>query len=685
MSALMRTIACSTMLVAASMAGCADFDHAEVTGGAGFDHLYNRKLSAFEQRLAASDYAGRTDAWTKLGRVWLDFVNCQPTGDREVANDGRSGEAAVAGFLAATVQLADRRRRLKRAEVSADGRRRAWQRERTLGEAVQATDFFDREPGDGSSRQVRWPSDEEHWPDELPAPITVEGACEEMSVSGDVDEQQRKYLRAVDRVEAAWEALPDEARRGGLEALYGRIRWSVGAASFQYATRRAIQGKRGEQSVSDDVDQRDVALTRDAWEQRARTYLEPFVGDNAKWPEDMAETRRAETQLMATVLMLRRSGGEFERADRRAALRRLRRALEMGLENGNRWAARYLVLREQNRLGEWEASAKLASSGPPATSPVYEAYIYRSAVALEQAGRDEAFVGLIKRVFRQHDASDDPFLEALHGRAMRHLAAYPFDQRIVEVLEEMGPRDELYGRVEAYARAAIGRGHTEAAEDAGEWLLRYHSDARARPRYRALLALVAFQRDNVDAFRRQIDEIARRPDALTEAIPPGRRASFFAPSDAALTRILRSTLPMMAEWGETPAAERRRERWLTIIVEEVQQFLRTTEESVARPALEEMYRLASEQLANHPRGYAERVGGEGPSTLVLGTVTVSREDLSSVEPVIGVTVEMPYSLTLVPRGDKPPFEWPERWPADSTGGPKDGQQDGRRVGQREDA
>jgi hypothetical protein len=659
------------VLAAVIMSGCAEFERVKIADETGFDHLYDRQLSAFEQQLAARRLTGEGGPWLALGQSWFEFATCREVEQRRLS--GTSG-ATMAEYLAATLRLEDRRRRARRSEslqrrASLTAVGASW-----LGRETQSKTFFQLEPVEPSSDEVRWPSDREHWPDERPAAVKVETACPRVQVDRAVDRQRRRVLQAAARVESVWRAMPEQQRRGALAALRDRVRWYAGTTAFRYASvyepsddeTEKPDGAAGPESAQ----ARDAAsgepaiqLEKRALERRARRYLEPMVRERAE-ARGLSESRRARTLLMLAVLELRQEPetGRARRKQREQALARVMQAREVGLSGRNRWSARYLALRELSRQGRWGEASSLASPRPSSESELYAPYAYRAGVALEQTDAESQFLGLIKDVFRDHRAEASPFLEALHARAMRHLAAYPFDRRIVEVLEELGPRAELYDRLETYARAAIGRGHTDAAEAAAEWLLRYHADARARPKYRAILALAAFQRDDPEAFRQQIGEIASRPESLMQAIPPGRRASFFAPADAALARILRLTLPMMAEWGESPAATQRRDRWLRIIVGEVQEFLRTTRESVARPALEEMYRLASEQLSAHPRGYAERIGAEQPSTLVLGTVTVGAQDLSTAEPTIDVEVDMPYSLTLVPRGDREPRAWPARWP-----------------------
>ena len=232
---------------------------------------------------------------------------------------------------------------------------------------------------------------------------------------------------------------------------------------------------------------------------------------------------------------------------------------------------------------------------------------------------------------------------------------------IVE-LEELGQRGGTFERIEEYARVALDRGRSANADAAAVWLLAHHHDAKFHPRYQAIRALAAFLDDDPQRFRERVTDVIQRPEAVLNAVPQTRRATFFAHADAELARILRQMLPVMAEWGDAPAVQTRRGRWLKIIVEETQGFLRRSEETLARPQLLELYRLASGLLADHPRGYAERVGAENLAPLVLGTVRVERGDLARFEPRATVALPEPFSLTLLPDPSLPPQQWPNFWP-----------------------
>ncbi|MFB6372012.1 MAG: hypothetical protein ABEN55_02585, partial [Bradymonadaceae bacterium] len=465
---------------------------------------------------------------------------------------------------------------------------------------------------------------------------------------------------ALDRVVRTYQPLADETRDGRLAELYWKTRLYGAAMASRYA-----RGYRAGWRVPKKMRKpRAKRLAAASLETRAADWLGPILAADSPAQTFLSESAMARARLLGAT-MADRDG------DPKTARSRVARALDGGLSGSNRWGARYLLLRILTRTGRWQAGAALADELPPTNSRYFAAYVYRSGLALRRVDRDGRFLGIAKAVFGRFPPKSNPYLRALYSELLRLAVRYSFEDRVVELLEELGPRSGVYDRISEFARVCLELGRPDNAEAAARWLMRHHEDARFEPRYRGILALVAFQRNDPAAFRRQIEKMTDRPESLLEAIPAQRRAQFFAPADSALARVFRQMLPMMAEWGESPPAERRRRRWLEIIVDQTQTFLRETDESIARSTLEEMYRLASALLEDHPRGYAERVGDEAPAPMVLGTVRVGAGKLEQYEPTIRVRVPEPYSLTVIPRDDRPPPEWTSRWPEDDKKGDSD--------------
>jgi hypothetical protein len=335
----------------------------------------------------------------------------------------------------------------------------------------------------------------------------------------------------------------------------------------------------------------------------------------------------------------------------------------LGLEGADQDVADYAALRVLTRLGEWEEAARFEERLPAPGSALYSAAVYRVGVALRRTGQQDRLLALSLRTFRDKAYRPDPFMRALYLQTLRQLVAYPFTERTVEVIEDLGPRDRIFERVEEYARVALDMGEPENARAAARWLLSKHWQSSYAPRYYAILALAAFLDDDVADFEVQAREIVRRDAQVEEAVGALRSPGFFAGADAELARLLRQMLPVMAEWGEGPGAEARRQRWLKVIVEMAQRFVRETPETLARPSLVELYRLASAMLeVEQARAYPERVGQLGPGPLVLGTVRVEDRDLEAFEPdVASVEAPLMWSLTLVPQDGVGVEAWPMFW------------------------
>jgi hypothetical protein len=640
--------------------------------------LYERDLSEFERALAVENELDVDDAWTRVGEAWLALANCRPV-DREVEfGDGR--EAATAAFVHATLVVEDTRRRLEVARRMAGGRAMSVPR---LVEGIREPGFFDREPPARSEDTIRWPAEAEKWADEVPAAVTVESNCNELSAQireeagpfedelekeesenraeggemprGRVAQWRAAMLEAVERVLARYERLDGEMRRGSLAATYWQTRVYGAAQAHRYAEVYGEEGP-GEENPAVVVEH----LRASALGERVGRWLGPVVAEDSGAAAFLDEATRARALLVAAERAA--AAGEPD-----GVVTFVDRALAVGLEETNRWMAKYLRLRASTRVGRWEEAVATGDELPPTDSPYFAPYAYRLGVALRQLDRDDRLLGMSKEVFRARQPRENPFLRGLYEELLRLMARYEFEARVAELLEEVGPRSGTYRRIEEFARVCLARGRLDNAEAAGRWLLEHRQDARFRPRYRGILAMVAFHRNDTGAFRRQIGELIERPDSLLEAIPAHRRAEFFAPADSALADVFRRMLPAMAEWGDSEAARARRRRWLEVIVDETQAFLRETDESMVRSRLVEMYRMASSLLEDDPRGYAERVGSEESAPLVLGTVEVGPGRLGPHEPVFRVRFAEPYSLAVIPRDDRAAPEWPRRWPNDKEG------------------
>lgn len=663
--------------------GCVPAQPPESRPDAAFELLHERKLSAFERELAMERHLTGPDSrsrmsWNRVGQAWLDLVNCTglERADRPLDfADWSAGEEPVAKLAYATVVLEIRRQN----EWALDTASRS---SKTAFSEWFDRDFFDREPAPIDDSLVRWPGEEESWKDEGLAPVAVESECStlderllappedddgedgEDGEDGDIappepDEVRQKWaaaqLDAAERVAELGAALPPEQARGNLALSIWRAR---------------VQGAR-------------VALDLGEPERGVR-LLTPL---SSKSDSHLSAATGELARMLFLRAKLRSAAGEDDDGDARDARRRealtdLRRALEIGLRPPNDERARYLALRLTTDAARWEEALEFAEPRPPRNSPLFEPFAYRVSLAARQSGAEDRFLRIAMETLAGSQSDESPFSSALYADTLALLAGYDFDARVVEMLEELGPASQIFRRVAQLSRVALEHGHVDNATAAADWLLARHHNHRYTPRYRGLLAIAAFMRDDEEDFREQVRAMTRRNPSVVEALGDGRQAEFFAHADRTFARLMGQMLPAMAEWGDDARAERRRQRWLEITIDETQRFLRNAERSEVHPELTELYGLASKLLEQHPRGYAARVGSKEPTPLVLGTVHVGRGDLIAHEPTITPSLPEPYLLTLVPRTDLLAESWSFGWADNQDNEQKSVQNDEQNGGRR---
>ena len=694
-SHLLSLIACALPLLA-----CVDYERATLADSSRFELLYERDLAGFEQRLAAENQTGRADAWTRVGEAWVALASCADIDEAAFADMPEADPVAVLLHTSLRLEQARRKRLIHHrgtyfSAVSLKG---------TLFLQLDDEDFFVRSPSALPDDVVRWPASDEAWEDELPGGQQQPNGCKEMYDK--LFEQARVERLAHDEREALvapkrrlkdinlLEVLPARTRlhitpqqyaqpelippntlaarehqelrmaqllaaqHEALAAPFARLP-SVEAlawnATFHAANQMgrfiaALMASPRPTPTERDMVQRWNALRLELHGQLAQKDLDGRPG-----PSAVPGTMRSQSLLFYADGMS--AAQELERA-RQA----FERAFELGVDQRNYWLMRYGYLRTLTRMQRWEGAVALAEDLPPATSPVYGAYVWRVGQAFLKTGQTDRFMGHALQSFRDRPYQSDPFTRALYINMLTQLTSYPFDERTVELLEDMGQRSKTFERVEEYAAVSLDRGQAANAAAAARWLLAKHLNANYHPRYWAVLALAAFLEDDLAAFSAYLQEVVRRPESLREAIGSSRRATFFAGADAQLARVLREMLPVMAEWGEGAQADALREKWLSVIISTSQDFMRRTPESLARPALTELYRIASALLdASKARAYPERVGQLEPGPLVLGTVRVSERDLDPYEPNVYVRTPQLFSLTLIPRDLVPLSSWEPWW------------------------
>lgn len=625
------------------LAGCAGPSASSSASVDSFELLYERNLPAFEREIAAARHVGADGPWTRVGESWLDLVNC--TGlerrDQSLTFDDWPDDEPLARLMYAALGLELRRQNALAVADASPGSApfiARWAEDH----------FFARKPDDPGADKIVWPAEEERWPDEEPASVEVDKRCSELGerlleraaeaadeetdseeLSPDVQRARwrRAQLEAIEALVEARERLPKEEAGGHIDLLVWRAR--VHGAHLHLA----LAGQDDE--ISDRQPETDL--------KEGLTLLEALEADGPAGPDAAARMLFLRARFLA----------DLDRPE--DALDDLHAALDLGLASHEEDAARYLGLTLLTDQARWDEALAIADGLPHKNAPIFGPYAYKKALAARQADREDRFLRVAVEALSSAEASS-PFLGALYRDALEVLAGYPFDERVVEVVEDLGPPGQIYARLADLAQVGIEHDHPEHARQTARWLLERHRHPRYAPRYRALAATAAFMQDDKEAFRRQVRAMTRRNQNVDEALDE-RAADFYADADRTFSRLLTQVLPTMAEWDRTPADRRRRQRWLEITVDELQRFLRRVDDSNIESDLVELYRLASELLDEHPRGYASRVGKEESSPLILGTVEVGQSELLEEEPEIAPSHRQPDLLAPVPRPNKPAASW----------------------------
>jgi hypothetical protein len=602
-----------------------------------FTALHQGDLSRFENNLALEEHALRADAWTELGRALLALANCEelPRPSPLLRQDPN------AHLLYHLVALEDQRRLrlIAGARLSGTG---SWH-SGTIHTQIASRSYFSRDPAPVENL-IRWPAEEEIWPDEWPAPSEIPYACEALAERL-AEDPAREYF-------SEW-ALTDRV----LEHIASNeVQEELATVADLIHVHRADLALLLLDTDFENADPRQRARI----ESLARGALEVLLERTAPDEADRPHLSRWGQSLRRARLAIELD--DPEAAEEALLLLSDHPVLEVAE------SARYLRAQIGWRQGWWEVVAEEIAP-PRRESPLFNAHVYFVATANRYLGRGDIFLGLAREALADRPRPQDPFLGALYREVLQDLVRYDIDERTFEVLEELGPRSALAERQRELAEVALDLGRPEIARELATPLLEDTRDGRRIPRLHAVLALAAFSMDDRSGFDEHLDALTRRSEGLDAAIPRHRRAQFFAHRDTELARVLRAMLPMMAEWGDDRPARALRQVWLTRVVEHTQRFLREAPESGVSDQLTELYNLASQLLEDHPRGYASRVGdGSYASALVLGTVAVPLSPPDDAAPRPRLRWGPIDSLVLFPLDPIPPQRFSHVLQPDDGGG-----------------
>lgn len=459
--------------------------------------------------------------------------------------------------------------------------------------------FFQRTPVVPPASAIRWPYAAELWDDEFPLPRENLAGCERRqdealpSPSELMDEELSLTAALLDSMTPAspgWAAI--HLQRAALFIARGDVDAALDGAE---PLSRAPEGTLRE-------DERDKA-----------SLLEAMRRDRAD--EREAALAMYDTLLKSPHLLSTRA---FIESRTHAALAAEKRWLEL-----------------VDRL----------PTSPPLDTETGRYAAWLRGRALAELGRDAELFDHARDVLRRSvRPADDPALSLLADLVHARLARAPFDNRVLEFLEALGPPRELYPRVERFARVALERGRHDQSKAALSWLLLHHEAAHEHPRYHSLLGRLAFESGTHTELRRWLNELSVPQERLLRVIPSSRRAAFWRERDRELLHLVSALVPRLPERSDR--------RWATVLADSLQNFLRDAPESSVHAPLTELYRTTRGLLAETDREWAERIGAAAPP-LVLGEVVVARPEPHPPAPRAPPRLDEPRYLVRVPLGDDP--------------------------------
>jgi hypothetical protein len=266
----------------------------------------------------------------------------------------------------------------------------------------------------------------------------------------------------------------------------------------------------------------------------------------------------------------------------------------------------------------------------------------RAAVLAFRLEDEAGFLALARRLLATRARADvlaDPALRELAELAALRLSAHPFDARVIELAESLGPPRELADRLDAAADAALLGGRPKFALAAYAWLAEHGRNRFLAPYYEARQTIARLAGGDARGFVAGYRELATR--ALGQA-PTRRRPLEW---DRQLLFATRDAVPLLTLLADHAP--------LQALVETLSRYLRDAGPARSYAELTELYRVASAQLpVAGSRPYAEKVGA-ARAPLVLGEVQVglAHTDLPPPRELIPPVLAGPGSLLCLPAGE----------------------------------
>ena len=679
------------MMAIGGVSGCMEWNTLHSSANTLFQPIHRQHLVEYEHRIAHLKQHGVKGEALEVAHQWLYLMGCHPFPTDLKRPQSPLWKALYESLILETLRGP-----------------------KQLGHLALFDQRFNRTlPSLNESQWTRWPKNPEGWPDEMPDYVTVASQCKQLSQGypqtpltqriGSLKKGSRGWVKGRPSQSARVKKGKQKAKRTPKNTFFTSWPWTALRAKFNAQGWTTLK--------------RHIHL----WGQLSRTLLavqtlqktlkspSPLVDEWTWWltytqAQLLSQWSKVESGWPAPAeiplfdgIFLRKSCEVWEKLHptsalspplaltmKRGAQAQSEVALMVGLCRENKglkrqalkaWAqvdssqfegdvvylTQYHRVRVLSQLNEWKAILKLRDQAPPTQSKLFSPYVYLVGLAYSRLGDDAGLMGFATDLFRDRGWRKDPFLRALFYLFLRGLTRYTFEDRVIELLEDLGPRYETYERVFAFAQVALDEGEPRQAEEAAYWLLNHHENAQWTPRYESILALVAFFNNQPTQFEDALERISPLDSTLLDAVVRGRRSQFFAEQDRALVDVMRAVIPQIAELDRTQM--RLKNKWLNTLTRYIQRFLRVRKESKARGDLTHLYRMSRQMLARRfSRSYSERIGKKQVDTLVLGQVRVESTQLDPFEPrAIQIRFQWPWTFTLIPSLAFSPLKWTFTW------------------------
>ncbi len=659
-----------------------------------YQAISSRDLSQLEHRIATFERIGLKSPTVQIAKQWLYTVTCLPNPKEDLIFDqdlvfdeslDPLWQIFVLQLKLETLRKIESQFLYEQNKIGVDdfwrkiGHQRLW---------IENPYFFEHFTEDlDLSKWSSWPENEEGWPDEIPAKLSIENRCTQplkQNQNKTWDQWQIKWLKSqifqkMDQLLRVTSMPSQDWQNWQWRYLYDQaisyLKWINHELGWRYEDHHdgsrdwvGMIKQRLEMSSRWHLYEKSCGILN-----KLTTLPEPKIQDINR--QSLKNTNDFDVKTaMNTVYYLTgicQLDLNMDQKDQKHQGQNhqtwIRKTLDIWekididrLSSDQLSLLQYQKLKYLSEIQDWQACLKLDSYLPSSASRIYAPFVYHLGQTFERSGQEDRFLSFGMKIFRDKGWRKDPFLRALFYLFVRKLTKFSFEEKVVEILEDLGERSFTYERVLIFSEMALDEGQITQGIQSAQWLLSRHDNAQAQYQYHALLAFAYFLDQKPQAFEKHIKEIIGLNHGILEAIPMGRRADFFKPRDIALTHVFRLVLPKIAEIEDL----KMRDFWLKKLTVEIQAFLRLRADSKLKSDLLDLYRVASQMLSEaQARAYPELIGKSQRPTLVLGDARLNALNVSPYEPrSLQWESASVWSLMMIPHNQSP-TSWTQSWMA----------------------